>query len=206
MMARVARFSGPAPREDHFVHLLRTSWSDYVRMLEVRGEHAVPRITFLEGTLEIMTPSLDHEMIKSTIGRLVEVYCDEHGIDFSPCGSWTLKSQRRKAGAEPDECYIFGELPGRPRVPDLAIEVEWTSGRIDKLGVYLKLGVREVWYWRAGRIEPYELVGGRYVLRKKSRAVPGVDLALLASFLTRPGPTSAIARAYRAALRSLGSG
>ncbi len=147
-----------------------------------------------------MSPSRSHESIKSFIGRLVEVYCLEHDIDFTPYGAWTLKEKREERGAEADECYVFGE-PKNPKRPDLAIEVEWTSGRIDKLQVYRKLGVREVWYWREGRIEPYVLRGERYRLIPKSKVLPGIDLAEIGSLIDRPSASRAI-REYRAALRS----
>jgi len=53
--------------------------------------------------------------------------------------------------------------------PDLAIEVVGSSGGIDKLEIYRKLGVREVWYWQRRRITPYVLVGDAY----EERAVSG---------------------------------
>ncbi len=187
-------------REDHYVLLRDSSWADYERLLEKRGESAVPRITYLDGLIELMSPSQSHESIKSTIGRLVDVFCLERGIEVSPYGSWTLKNEKKARGAEPDECYVFGDVRN-PLVPDLAIEVEWTSGRIDKLAVYKNLGVRELWYWREGRIDPYELRRGRYVLMEKSKALPGIDLVQLAKFIERPPPTTKTMRAYRAALR-----
>jgi Uma2 family endonuclease len=184
---------------DHFVHLHDVSWADYERLLRMRGDHSAPRITYLEGEVEIMSPSRSHESIKSFIGCLVEVYCLENDIDFTPYGAWTLKEKREERGAEADECYVFGE-PKNPKRPDLAIEVEWTSGRIDKLQVYRKLGVREVWYWREGRIEPYLLRGERYRLIPKSKVLPGIDLAEIGSLIDRPSASRAI-REYRAALR-----
>jgi Uma2 family endonuclease len=196
-----ARRLDPTPREDHFVSLYGMSWADYLRLLAVRGEDAVPRITYLEGTIEIMSPSSNHETIKSVIGCLVEVYCLEHDVDFSPYGSWTIKSKRKDRGAEPDECYVFGDVKN-PRRPDLAIEVEWTAGRIDKLQVYGKLEVAEVWYWREGKIEPYVLRRGRYVRVAHSARLPHLDLEQLARFVEKPGPTSAVMRAYRAAVKN----
>lgn len=183
---------------DHFVHLHDVSWSDYERLLRIRGDHAVPRITYLEGEVEIMSPSRSHESIKSFIGRLVEVYCLVHDVDFTPYGAWTLKRKKEERGAEADECYVFGEVRNPPR-PDLAIEVEWTSGRIDKLDVYRKLGVREVWYWRAGQIQTYRLRGERYRRTSRSRVLPGIDLVALARFLDRPSASRAM-REYRALL------
>jgi len=187
------------PQEDHFVHLRDVTWADYQRLLEIRGDRSAPRITYLQGTLEIMTPSRHHESIKSIIGCLVEVWCLEHGVDFGTYGSWTLENEAEDRGAEPDECYVFGEVE-EPDRPDLAIEVVWTSGGINKLEVYRKLAVREVWYWRRGRIQPYVLRGERYEAVERSEALPELDLEQLASFLDRR-PTSRAIREYRASLR-----
>ena len=192
---------GDEPREDHYVHLYGVTWADYLRLLEIRGDRSAPRITYLEGTLEIMSPSRTHEEIKSYIGRLVEAWCLERGVEFTPYGSWTLKNKRKKRGAEADECYVFGTEPKRKPRPDLAIEVIWTSGGIDKLNVYRKLGVREVWHWEGGNIRIHVLRGAQYEAAPASEALPGIDLEQLASFLDRATASEAI-REYRAALRS----
>ena len=188
------------PREDHFVHLYGVTWADYIRLLEIRGDHSAPRITYLEGTLEIMSPSRTHDEIKSYIGCLVEAWCLERGVEFTPYGSWTLKSKREKRGAEADECYVFGPTPKRKRRPDLAIEVVWTSGGIDKLDVYRKLGVREVWYWDEGHVQIHVLRGTRYEPVTQSEALAGIDLDQLLGFLDRPTASQAI-RDYVAVLR-----
>ncbi len=187
------------PHEDHRVVLRGVTWADYQRLLEVRGDRSAPRITYLEGVVEIMSPSRSHESIKSILGRLVEVFCLEVGIEFDTYGSWTLEDKEAERGAEPDECYVFGDAPDPDR-PDLAIEVVWTSGRIDKLEVYRKLGVKEVWYWRKGEIHPYVLRAGQYKRVARSKALPTLDLVELASFVEH-GSTSRAIRAYRTALR-----
>jgi Uma2 family endonuclease len=127
------------PTEDHIVRLAGVTWEDYERLLAMRGDRSAPRMAYLEGEVEIMSPSQTHEGIKSVIGCLVEVYCLERDVPFSTYGSWTLKSRDRTRGAEPDECYVFGAPPsssGEPDRPHLAIEVVWTAGRIDKLDIY----------------------------------------------------------------------
>ncbi len=63
----------------------------------------------------------------------------------------TLKSPPSQSGLKPDECYLVGDQD--KAVPVLAIEVVWTSGGIDKLEIYKRLGVGEVWFWKASRIE-----------------------------------------------------
>ncbi len=84
---------------DHRVFLREVAWEDYQRLLEIRGDHSAPRYTYLEGDLEIMSPSKTHEAIKSMIGRLVEVWCLEKGIEFCALGSWTLQNKQARRGA-----------------------------------------------------------------------------------------------------------
>lgn len=185
---------------DDVVHLHGATWADYERLLEIRGESAVPRISYIEGLIEIMTPSRSHELDKSAIGRLVEVWCLEHDVRFTTVGSWTLKSKKQKRGAEPDECYIIGEPrnddDGRP---DIAIEVERSRSGIDKLEIYRKLGVREVWRYRRGVLTVHVLEGEQYVAAQRSTIMPALDLDELVTFLDYPTTFDAI-RAYRAAL------
>jgi Uma2 family endonuclease len=52
---------------------------------------------------------------------------------------------------------------GGPKViPDLAIEVTFTSGNIAKLARYQLLGVVEVWFWEDGLLSLYSLDAGEY--------------------------------------------
>jgi len=184
--------------EDDVVLLRDATWADYQRLLELRGDRSVPRLAFLEGALEIMTPSRFHEALKSHIGRLVEVWCLEQGVEFSVYGSWTLESKEAERGIEPDECYVFGDV-AEPERPDLAIEVAWSPPRVDKLAIYARLGVPEVWIWRRERISIHTLRGDSYEESPASQVLPGIDLDELASFLDRPTASQAI-REYRARL------
>lgn len=187
---------------DGLVVVRNATWADYQRQLELRGDGSVPRIAYLEGAIEITSPSRPHERVKSTLGRLVEAWCHDRGIEFSAVGSWTLKDKSVERALEPDECWLFGEdaaSSSRTR-PDLAIEVVWTSGGLSKLEIYRKLGVREVWFWRKGKITAHVLRGDAYLEAVASEALPGLDLTLLASVLDRP-TTSAAVRAFRDALR-----
>lgn len=188
------------PTEDRIVLLEGATWGDFQRLLEIRGDRSVPRMAYLEGVLELMSPSQPHEALKSWIGCLVEAWCLDQGIEFSPYGSWTLESEEADRAVEPDECYVFGDEPlGRP--PDLAIEVVWTSGGLDKLEIYRKLSVREVWVWRRGRITVHTLRGESYREVPESQVLQGIDLDQLLSCLDRPTASQAIL-AYRELLAS----
>ncbi|HKS24469.1 MAG TPA: Uma2 family endonuclease [Thermoanaerobaculia bacterium] len=171
------------PNTDHIVNFHNVTWEDYERMLEMRGDKSVPRFHYLEGELEIMSPSIDHEQITTLIGRLLEAWCTDRGIKLMALRSWTLKESKEERGAEADECYVFGKE--RRARPHLAIEVEWTRGILDKLDIYKKLGVEEVWIWRKGVIQVHVFAGGKFVRAQRSRLLPDLDLVLLASMLDR---------------------
>ena len=200
MLAEQLKDHDDTPRDDRIVVLRGMRWSDYERMLEARGEASVPRLAYLEGHLEIMTPSLQHESIKSRIRSLVEVWCLEKGVEFSGYGSWTLQDKENERGLEPDECYVFSAI-AEPLRPDLAIEVVWTSGGVRKLDIYKQLGVQEVWFWRKNRISVHLLRDGEDVEAPASHVLPGIDLPHLLGFLDRPTTSQAL-REYRAALNA----
>jgi Uma2 family endonuclease len=199
MAASVTTHAGEhVPTADQRLVSYGVPWSHYEAQLALRGDAPVPRIAYLEGALELMSPSKDHERIKSYIGRLVEAYALERGIDLSPYGAWTLKSPPNQSGLEPDECYLVGDQS--KEAPDLAIEVVWTSGGIDKLEIYRRLGVGEVWFWKASRIEVHVLRQLRYERSDRSSLFPDLDLELLCSFLDLPTALQAV-KAFRQALR-----
>jgi len=185
--------------EDRFVVRHGVSWAEYEQELEERGEHSAPRIAYLEGLLEIMSPSESHEHLNWLIGYLVAVWCLEHDINFRTLGHWTLRDKAVARGVEPDVCWVFGSARKTTR-PDLAVEVIWTSGSIKKLEIYRKLGVREVWIWRLGKLTAYALRDEIYEPISASRVLPGIDLGQLALFLDRPTDDEAM-KAYRDLLR-----
>jgi Uma2 family endonuclease len=186
------------PTADQRVVLQGVPWEHYETHLALRGDKSGPRIAYLDGALEIMSPSKDHERIKSYIGRLLEAYAIERGIDLSPYGSWTLK-KAPLSGAEPDECYIVGSDQSAT-TPHLAIEVAWTTGGIEKLEIYRRLAIGEVWIWEKARIEVHRLHGDRYDRADRSALFPDLDVGQLASFLDRPTVTQAV-RAFLEILR-----
>jgi Uma2 family endonuclease len=167
------------PTADHRVVMFGVSWAAFESLLAARGERSAPRMAYLDGAVEIMSPSRDHEGIKSLIGRLVEASCLARGILVAPYGGWTLRAEPKAAGLEPDECYVFGSDPKHRDRPDLAIEVVWTSGGIDKLEAYRRLSVGEVWFWKDDALSVHVLVGDRYEVRTRSACLPELDLPLV---------------------------
>lgn len=135
------------------------------------------RLTYLDGCLEIMSPLSDeHEEPRNTLGQLLEIYMRMKNLRFYGRGSTTIGKKELGARKEPDESYCLGT---RKSVPDLAIEVIVTSGGIDILEIYRRVGVREVWFWQDGVISVYCLRETGYELVSNSEVLPELNLRSL---------------------------
>ncbi|MDP2274639.1 MAG: Uma2 family endonuclease [Archangium sp.] len=178
---------------------LRVGWRGLKNLLASRGNTPVPRISYLDGVMELMSPGKTHESRSWLIGRLLEVWADEHEVLLEGLKSWTLKNEGKEAGAEPDECWVVGDRPTATK-PDLALEVVQTRGGLDKLEIYRRLGVKEVWFWIDGEITVHVLRGRSYVRSAKSTLFKSLDLKQLTQFVRHPAPARA-RMLYRAALR-----
>jgi len=154
------------------------SWRNYLALDKALGDDRPgPRFYYLDGDLELMTTSFEHERIKEWIGSLLEVYFEEAGVEIMPRGQATLRKAMKQAGAEPDKSWCIGD---EKRFPDLVIEVALTSGGVNKLEIYRRFKVPEVWFWRKGKIEIFALAGtGDYNQVSRSQLLPDLDIALL---------------------------
>ncbi len=166
------------------------SWKDYELLLNYLGDSLRYRITYLDGTLEIMSPSRNHEFNKKNIARLLEAYLNQAEIDYWGYGSTTFRKQNQKSGKEPDECYCIGT---EKQLPDIAIEVIVSRGGIDNLQVYKRLGIKEIWFWQNDSLTIYYLnQQGEYEQQNKSVILPELDVNLLASYVTASNPRIAV--------------
>ena len=133
------------------------------------------RLFYYKGTVEILSVGPEHEIFKTIIGLLIETFFVEKGIEFTPTGSMT-QEREGEASAQADESYCLGEL--KP-VPDLSIEVVFTSGGPNKLERYKALGVPEVWFWEDGLLTLHHLREEGYERISRSEVLPDLDIDLL---------------------------
>lgn len=186
-----------APDGEQRVVLYGVPWPTYCAVRELLDRPGL-RMTYLKGTLEIMSPSSLHEDVKTRIARLIELFALERDVPLYGYGSTTFRREIGERGLEPDECYVLG---GQLRdYPDIAIEVIVSSG-MDKLEVYRGLGVREVWAWREGDMQVFILSASGYVSAEHSKLVPELDFKELAELAARPDQHMAL-KEYRARLRA----
>lgn len=157
------------------------SWERYLALDKLRGDDcSYPRFCYLDGDLEIMTTSGDHERIKTWLGDFLIMFFEEAtNFDIWTRGEATMHLPLKEAGAEPDDSWCIGE---EKEFPDLVLEIALTSGGIRKLELYQRFAVPEVWFWRRGRLEMFALRpdGSAYDQTEgSSRLLPGLDIALL---------------------------
>lgn len=194
----------PAALQDERRFVLHgVPWSIYVALRDALDDQSGLKMTYLQGTLELMSPSTLHEDAKKIIARLLETWAMERDVDLRGFGGATFRREAKERGLEPDECYKLGKLD-EDDVPDIAIEVIVSSGLVDKMAVYAGLGVPEVWEWRPSSraLVVHRLTGGAYERRDRSEILPELDLALLSSFVQPGENQTRLAKSYQAALRT----
>lgn len=166
-------------------------WSVYVALRDLDSNDAI-RMVYDQGALTLMSPSPFHERVTSLIGRLIEVWTEEHDIPIVPCGSTTFRREDLERGLEPDKCYYIQNeaavrqlkvFPSPPPPPDLAVEIDITSVSDVKLSIYSDLGVPELWVWRKGQLRCCRWDGQAYAEQAESLALPGFPLALIAELM-----------------------
>jgi Uma2 family endonuclease len=159
-------------------------WKDYVILREALDTPGL-RMTFCEGALELMSPSRTHELRKTTIARLVELYAVLRELPLVGYGSTTFRNEAKERGAEPDECYRVGTLMKDGEIPDIALEVIYSSPLLDKLHVYRGLGVPEIWLFEDGAFKLFRLTDAGYERIERSVYLPELDFRMLEELAVR---------------------
>jgi Uma2 family endonuclease len=155
------------------------SWQRYLDLDKALGDDRPgPRFYYLDGDLEIMTTSNGHERIKKWTGDFLADYFLEIEDEIMPRGQATMRLALKEAGSEPDESWCLGD---EKEFHDLVLEIALTSGGLNKLEIYRRFGVREVWFWRRNALEISALRpdGSGYEPVSRSRLLPQLDVALL---------------------------
>lgn len=150
----------------------QTDWNGYLAVSALIGDRRL-RTFYCDGEMEILMPSVKHELWISLLRQLIETFTIE------------LRIERRCAGT--NEPRIRGKLDLDLRVdppPDLALEVEITSSVEKRMRVYAGLGVPEVWRFDGARLTVNQLVSnGEYVVVDRSRFFPMMPMSEWVRFM-----------------------
>jgi Uma2 family endonuclease len=185
----------PRKKRGRALRLSNVSWEEYEAVAGALGERPGVRITFDRGELEIMVPSLDHDFGDRFLALLVPELARALKLPFRPGGSVTMKLKGKQKAIEGDDVFWLAnasKLAGVRKLdltvhppPDLALEVDVSHSSMNRLRIYAKMGVPEVWRLDGDALTFHVLVGKRYEARECSLAFPVVSPAELLAFVTR---------------------
>ncbi len=169
------------------------SWQTYERLLADLADRSAPRLTYDCGNLEIMSPTPRHEELNRNLALMVTILAAALGLDVRNLGSTTFRRQDIKRGFEPDSCFYIeheAAVRGKARInlshdppPDLVIEIDITSGSLDKFPIYGQVGVPEIWRYDSHRLTIFHLLNDQYQARESSRAFRAIKAADLTQLL-----------------------
>jgi Uma2 family endonuclease len=193
----------------HEVH-----WIEYEALLAHLPDNPRFRLSYDQGTLEIMTLSPRHERLKSLFAHLLAVLAEELNLNLVGLGSTTFRRTEAARGTEPDDCYYIQQaerMAGRDTIdltidppPDLIVEVDITHPSLDKFPIYASLGIPEVWQHNGDTLQFFLLVGDRYTQTPESSLFPVLSAEVLTGFVQQ-GMTHGIIpmiRAFRSWVRT----
>ncbi len=177
--------------------LQSVSWQTFNQLLAELGDKRGQRLAYDHGNLEIMSPLGIHENNNRFIESLILIIADELNLNLKKFGSLTLRSERFQQGVEPDSCYY---LPNEPLVrgkqnidltvdppPDLVLEIDITSGSLNKLPIYANLGVGEVWRYDGRSLSVFVLdsPSNSYQVSENSLIFPFLPLSQVPGLIER---------------------
>jgi Uma2 family endonuclease len=166
-----------APQRDQRVVHNGRSWEQF-KSIQTGFEQAPGvRLFYYDGLVEVLMPGREHELFSWAIGHLIGLFLAQKGVFFQPTGAMTQEKER-EVSAQADQSFCLGSV--KP-IPDLSIEVVFTSGGVDKLARYQALGVPEVWLWQDGVLGVYGLRSQGYKKcdRSELAGLKDLDLDLL---------------------------
>lgn len=192
----------------------RSTWEEYLQVLEFTAAWPGVRVTYDRGRLEIMSPSPEHEEYKELVLQLARVVADERGVLLETRGATTWKRRAKDQGTEPDTCFYVANahrIIGKRRLdldidppPDVVVEIDVTNESLSKFPIYAALGVPEIWRYDGAAVQFFGLADGRYQERRVSGSFEGLTPEAITEVLEAcksVGQTAALA-AFRRRLRA----
>jgi Uma2 family endonuclease len=171
------------PEPETRMVLENVAWETYVELADQR-RGSIPRMTYDNGVLEMMSPKRDHENMACLIGRIVETFSELKDIEIISVASVTVKRSDLAKAFEADESYYVthaAQLLGKKELdfavdppPDLVIEVELTSSAIKKMQLFAAMHVLEVWRHDGESLQMHRWLDGAYQQIESSVQLPGL--------------------------------
>jgi len=172
------------------------SFKQYARMTQHPGNSHM-RMAYFDGTLEIMSPKIrKHERPSGRLRLIITTVADVLDMNYEGTGAYTFRragdGPLKGTGREADQSFYFGNIASlrTDRDPDLDagdppadlwVEVDNRSSSRSRLPTYARLGIPEVWQYRAEskKIRFLRRDGTEFVAIDRSLALPVLTPALV---------------------------
>ena len=137
-----------------------TTWEEYKNL-------SLPNclISYKDNVITIMSPGRNHEIISDLVRAIIWGMARKHDIALFTFNQTRL-TYEDKEGKEPDVAYCMGSDKDKP---DLAVEINITSGSINDLTKYQYLNIAEVWIWWKDEIKFFGYTKKGYKQMQKSK-------------------------------------
>ena len=189
--------------------LYNIPWEGYQSFLRILAESAV-RLTYHQGTLELMRASFFRERYKVLARRVVDVLTEEREMAIVAIGSTTFNREALEVGVDPDLSYYFsnaGRITDWDHIdlevdppPDLTVEIDLTNEARDRIRVFAALKIPEVWRFDGEVLEVLRLqAAGDYQIVPQSKVFSWVSMEGVSRFLrdSSIGDDNQWAKAFR---------
>lgn len=153
------------------------NWDQFKLIQKASEDSPGVKLSFFAGAIEILIAGFQHENFSEIIGYLVTTFLLTQGIRFYPSGSMT-QEKTGEVSTQADKSFC---LETAKPIPDLSIEIVYTSGGVNKLSKYQALGVPEVWFWEDGTLRLYHLRENGYqeVIQSELSGLETLNIDLL---------------------------
>jgi hypothetical protein len=193
----------------------------YQCLSEAIGEGQHIRLAYDGKDLEIMVTSNLHEHFKQLLNKVLVAVMLALEIDHVDCGETAWDTEESDRGLQADLSYYFdrekirvarealarqSKDPADYPSPDLAVEIEISRPKVDRMSIYAGLVVSEIWRFTGRTLVIEQLQGdGSYAVVAASRYVPvppeEIVRWLLAEDATQPIAWGRRLHAWAATLR-----
>jgi Uma2 family endonuclease len=185
-----------AANGDQCVELRDVGWRGYLRLLKLRGQRSVPRLIYLDGSVQLVSPSDPHEWLAFRLGEFVTGVAAGLRISFRATRQLTFRKRSSRGGVEGDATFYLANLErvrgktidlGVDPPPDLAIEAVYSNPPTKALAAYRRLKVPEVWVGERHRVRILVLgADSRYRACPSSLAFPILTASEISEWIFRP--------------------
>jgi Uma2 family endonuclease len=193
-----------APHSTDKIITLQGDWAQFKLVQKGCEQNRGIRLFYFDGTIELVMPGRNHEIFAQAINILLVLFLTHQDMEFLAVGS-ADQEKEGESSAQPDQSYCIN---GIKPIPDLSIEIVFTSGGQNKLQRYQAIGVPEVWFWEDATLKLYHLRAEGYEQIQQSEldGLRELDLEILKRhMLMGELSTTKAVKSFSAYLQGLGA-